>query len=119
MKKPVRTIMHGQAKEAYTELNRIVGEQLAQGIKNSDEIQLLNSIRQKSELIKQNPFYGDNVKKQQILKHLNVPNLWRVELSQYWRMLYTIRGDNIEIICFVLHILDHPTYDKLFGYKKQ
>ncbi|MBI4146956.1 hypothetical protein HY489_06505 [Candidatus Woesearchaeota archaeon] len=117
--KPVRTIMQGQAKESFENLNKIVGEQITKGMQNSDEIQLLNSIKQKIELVKQNPFYGDNIKKQLIPKNLSVPNLWRVELSQFWRMLYTIRGDNIEIICFILHIIDHPTYDKLFGYKKQ
>lgn len=111
--------MQGQAKESFENLNKIVGEQITKGMQNSDEIQLLNSIKQKIELVKQNPFYGDNIKKQLIPKNLSVPNLWRVELSQFWRMLYTIRGDNIEIICFILHIIDHPTYDKLFGYKKQ
>jgi hypothetical protein len=92
MIKPVRTILLDQAKEAFTELNRIAGEQQAKGMTTSDEIQLLNSIKQKIDLVKQNLFYGDNIKKQLIPKHLNVPNLWRVELSQFWRMLYTIRG---------------------------
>ncbi len=117
--KPVRTILLEQAKEAFAGLNKIVGEQIAKGVQNSDEIQLLNSIKQKIGLIKQNPFYGDNIKKQLIPKQLDVQNLWRVELSQFWRMLYTIKGDNIEIICFVLHIISHSTYDKLFGYKKR
>ena len=40
-----------------------------------------------------------------IPKDYDVQNLWRVELSGYWRMLYTIKGDQIEIICFVLDIL--------------
>jgi len=34
-------------------------------------------------------------------------------------MLYTIKGDRIEIVCFLLDILDHPSYDKKFGYKKR
>lgn len=103
----------------YQELNKIVGEQQTQGKTNSDEIQLWNSIQQKKDLIKQNPFYGDNIPKNQIPKSLNVANLWRVELTGYWRMLYTIKGDNIEIVCFILHLIDHPTYDKIFGYKKK
>ena len=41
------------------------------------------------------------------------------ELTGYWRMLYTIKGDQIEIICFVLDILDHKSYDKIFGYRKR
>lgn len=117
--KPARAILIDDAKASFELLNKIVGEQTSKGIKNSDEIKLMNSINQKVALIKQNPFYGDNIKKEQIPKKLNVQNLWRVELSQFWRMLYTIKGDQVEIVCFILHILDHPTYDKLFGYKKK
>ncbi len=117
--KPVRAILIDDAKASFEQLNKIIGEQTAKGVKNSDEIKLMNSILQKVELLKQNPFYGNNLEKQKIPKILNVQNLWRVELSQFWRMLYTIKGDQVEIVCFILHILDHPTYDKLFGYKKK
>ena len=47
MNKPVRTVLIDQAKEAFEQLNWIVGEQIAQGRNNSDEIQLLSSIKQK------------------------------------------------------------------------
>jgi hypothetical protein len=46
-------------------------------------------------------------------------NLWRLEVSGYWRMSYTIEGTDIEIICFILDILDHDSYNKKFGYKKK
>ncbi|MFC1774783.1 hypothetical protein ACFLZN_00525 [Nanoarchaeota archaeon] len=82
-------------------------------------MQLLRSIRQKIDFVKTNPFYGDNIPKRLIPKEYNVKNLWRVELSQFWRMLYTIKGDQIEIICFVLDIIDHDRYNKRFGYKKK
>jgi hypothetical protein len=52
-------------------------------------------------------------------KKYAVQNLWRVELTDYWRMLYTIKGDHVEIVCFVLEIIDHQTYDKRFGYSKK
>ena len=119
MSKPIRAIMIGDAQQAFDKLNTIAGEQLKEGKTNSDEIQLLNSIKQKVELLKQNPFYGDNIKKDQIPKTLNVTNLWRVELSQYWRMLYTIKGDNIEIVCLILQVIDHERYNKTFGYRKK
>ena len=70
-------------------------------------------------MIKANPFYGDNIKKRFIPSAYNVQNLWRVELMGYWRMLYTIKGDQIEIICFILDILNHKDYDQRFGYKKR
>ena len=71
------------------------------------------------EFIKVNPFYGDNIPKKLIPQDYNVPNLWRTELTHFWRMLYTIKGDQIEIICFILGILDHDKYNRKFGYKKR
>ncbi len=82
-------------------------------------MQLLKSIKQKKDFIKANPFYGDNIKKTLIPKKYNVSNLWRVELTNFWRMLYTIRGDQIEIVCFMLDIMDHNKYNEIFGYKKR
>jgi mRNA-degrading endonuclease RelE of RelBE toxin-antitoxin system len=98
-------------------LNEIVGQQRSEGKDNTEEMQLLRSIEQKKELIKANPFYGDNIEKKKIPKSYNVQNLWRVELTGYWRLLYTIKGDQVEIVCFVLEIVDHERYDRIFGYK--
>jgi len=50
---------------------------------------------------------------------LDVSNLFRVSLAGYWRMLYSLEGNNIEVVAFVLNIVDHPAYDKLFGYRKK
>ncbi|MEK6839553.1 MAG: hypothetical protein AABX72_01315 [Nanoarchaeota archaeon] len=117
MKKEVRVILLDEAQKEYKRLNETVGKQRQEGRENSEEIQLLKSIKQKIEFIKANPFYGDNIPKKLIPEEYNAQNLWRVELSHFWRMLYTIKGDQVEIICFILDIIDHPTYDKKFGYK--
>jgi len=34
-------------------------------------------------------------------------------------MLYTLKGDEIEVIAFILNILDHSKYNKEFGYRKK
>lgn len=117
MNKPVRVFAIGDARKCIEELNKIVGVQKKSGKKNSSEIQLLKSIQDKIELIKANPFYGDNVRKNLIPKNCDVQNLWRVGLNNFWRMLYTIRGDEVEIICFLMNIVNHKDYNKLFGYK--
>ncbi|MEK6928271.1 MAG: hypothetical protein AABX11_07605 [Nanoarchaeota archaeon] len=117
MNKLVKVIFIGEAKEAFERLNLIVGKQMEQGKENTSEMQLLKSIHQKISLIKANPFYGDNIQKKLIPHKLRVPNLWRVELSGFWRMLYMLKGDEIEIVAFMLEILSHPDYDKLFGYR--
>ncbi len=100
--RPTRIVAVGNAKESLVKLNEIVGAQKKNGKSNSAEIQMLNSIKKKIGLVKSNPFYGDNIKKSLIPKKYKVPNLWRVELTNFWRMLYTIRGDEVEVICFVL-----------------
>ncbi len=119
MNRLVRVILLDQAELEYKRLNEVVGKQLHEGKENTEEMQLLRSIKQKTEFIKANPFYGDNFEKNKIPKEYHVQNLWRVELTGYWRMLYTIKGDQIELICFVLDIMDHKEYDKKFWYRKR
>ena len=48
---------------------------------------------------------------------MGIKNIYRLELSNYWRMLYTIEGDRVEIFIFILSIDSHKDYNKLFGYK--
>jgi hypothetical protein len=73
--------------------------------------------------MKANPHYGDPVAKDRIPKEYvikyGISNLFRVELSNFWRMLYTLTNDEteIEIIAFILDIINHKQYDKKFGYK--
>ena len=123
MNKPTKVILLDEADSEYRKLNGIVGQQAKEGKENTEEMQLLRSIKQKTEFIKANPFYGDNLPKALIPNEYTVKysakNLWRVELTNYWRMLYTIKGNQVEIICFVLDILDHKEYDKKFGYRKK
>ena len=118
MNKPTRIILLDEADNEYKRLNEIVGQQIKEGKESTEEMQLLRSIKQKIKFIKSNPFYGDNIPKKLIPKEYNVQNLWRVELSHFWRMLYTIKGDVVEVICFIVDILDHDKYNKKFKYKK-
>lgn len=84
---------------------------------------ILRSIKRVRELLENNPFAGDNLKKKKIPKkwidELNINNLWRIELSNHWRMLYTIRSDKVEVINFVLRIIDREEYNRILGYKKK
>lgn len=111
--KQIRVIIEGEAKESLKKLNKIVGRKE----KDSFESHLLKSIKNKIELIKNNPFYGNPINKKLIPKKYDAKNLWRVELINYWRMLYTIAGDEIKIVCFILDFMNHKKYNKVFGYK--
>ena len=112
MGKEVKVILKGQAKESYLELKKRT---------DKDAKTLLKSIKRTRDILKENPQYGDPVPKKQIPPKLiveyDIKNLYRIELSNYWRMLYTIEGNQVEIFLFVLNIVDHKDYNKLFGYK--
>ena len=114
--KQVRVILSPEAEESYKKLNEL-------SVKSKIERSILNSIEKKKELIKANPHYGEPIAKDKIpeeyKRKYSVTNLFWVELSNFWRMLYTLTNDEteIEIIAFVLDIVDHKDYSKRFGYK--
>ena len=122
MNKSVRVILLDEADNEYKKLNGAVGQQIKEGKKSTDEMRLLRSIKQKIEFIKENPQYGIHIPKNKIPKdYINkydVNNLWKVNLSGAWRMIYTIRGSEIEIIALILDIINHKKYNKKFGYRK-
>ena len=84
---------------------------------------IFKAVNQKAELIKSNPHFGDPVAKKLIPDEYKtkygITNLFRVELPAYWRMLYTLTDgeSEVEIIAFVLDVIDHKEYDKKFGYR--
>jgi hypothetical protein len=120
--KPIRVIITGDAKEELEQLNKVVGEEISKGIKKSNHQTLLNSIKQKIEFLKDNPEYGIHIPKDRTpkiyVKNYDVNNLWKVNLSGAWRMIYTIKGSDVEIIALILDMMNHKDYEKKFNYKK-
>ncbi len=83
---------------------------------------LYKSITDTINLIKQEPARGDHVEHNKIpeyyIKKFRVRTLFRIELVDYWRLLYSIHAfDDIGIGILVLDALDHKKYNKRFGYK--
>ncbi|MCK4365041.1 MAG: hypothetical protein KAW45_03215 [Thermoplasmatales archaeon] len=116
--KKIRVILSSDAKEVYNHLKE-------EAPKSKTERTILNAITKKIEIIKSNPHYGDPIAKSLIpreyLDKYEITNLFRVELPNYWRMLYTLKdGDTkCEIIAFVLDLLDHSVYNKKFRYARK
>jgi hypothetical protein len=115
--KLVRVILSPEAEEVYSYLNK-------EAATSKVEKSILNAIEKKKDLIKANPHYGEPIGKNLIPKEYvekyGITNLFRVELPMFWRMFYTLTNDEseVEIIAFVLDIIDHKSYNKKFGYKK-
>jgi len=114
----MRVILSNDAEEIYKHL-------IEKSSESKTERTILNALKKKIEIIKLNPHYGDPIAKSLIPKeYINkykITNLFRVELPNYWRMLYTLTDGEtkVEIIAFVIDILDHPAYNKKFRYKKK
>ena len=110
--KNVRIMLVGQAKKSYLELKKR---------KDKESETILNSIERIKSILKENPQFGNPIAKNLIpesLKKQGIKNLYRIELSNFWRMLYNLEGDRLNIFLFVLNIVDHSEYNKLFNYKK-
>ncbi len=70
--------------------------------------------------IKENAFCGIQVPKKQIPKEYKLEydaeNLWKYDLPKGWRLLYTIRRDEIVVFSIILEWLDHKEYERRFKY---
>lgn len=122
--KKIRVLMAEEPSEAYAELKEIVDAEKAKGIGSSGNQTLLRGIDNALNTLNSNVQCGRQVPKKQIpLKYIRnngVKNLWRMDLPLYWRLIYTIMpSGEIEILNLILDIYDHPTYDRVFGYKKK
>jgi len=109
--KEVRVFLRGQALKSYLELKK----------RTDKEAKILvNSIERVISILKENPQFGAPIKKELIpknLRALEIKNLYCADLSNYWRMLYTIEGTKIEVLLFILNIVDHKEYNRLFSYR--
>ena len=116
--KTVRVILSPEAEKVYSYLNEHAPD-------SKKERMIPDAVKNKAELIKTNIHYGDSISKKLIPREYksgyDITNLFRVELPDFWRMLYTLTpGENRnEIVAFVLDIIDHKTYNKKFGYRKK
>ena len=64
--KEIRVILSEEADEIFQELNRIVGTEKKKGIESSFHQTLLRSIKKGIELLKENPFAGNQIPKRLI-----------------------------------------------------
>lgn len=122
MNKPIIIQFDEKANQEYLELQRLVAE----GIKAKKEPtyeQLLTSVNNALRNIKADYRHGDLIPRKYIsketIKRYGTERIFRVELVGYWRLLYTVIGDEVKIIALILEYMDHERYNKVFGYRKR
>lgn len=109
-----------KAYQEYLKLKKKV--ELKEKSNNPSYEQLLRSINNTLKILKLNIHFGDLIPRKYLNKKLiqryGTDKILRIELVGYWRLLYTIIGEETKIIAFILEYIDHKTYNKRFRYKK-
>lgn len=96
-------------------------EELKQG--KTEDKKLYRFLEQAFENLEADAFSGIQIPKKQIpkalLKKYGIDNLWKYNLPNAWRLIYSVGKQELIVISIVLEWLDHKAYDKKFGYKKR
>ncbi|MEA3413948.1 MAG: hypothetical protein U9Q99_00265 [Nanoarchaeota archaeon] len=70
--------------------------------------------------IEENVFCGIQVPKKLIpkeyFKKFNIKNVWKYNLPDAWRLIYSVEGKNLLILSIVLEWMDNKTYERRFKY---
>ncbi|VVC02371.1 Uncharacterised protein [uncultured archaeon] len=86
----------------------------------SEDKVLFQQIEQALDDLKKNPFCGIEIPKKLIpaeyVRRFGVNNLWKIDLRNGWRIIYTNVSDEVKILSVVLEWFDHSDYEKRFGY---
>lgn len=71
--------------------------------------------------LEKNAFCGIQIPKRIIPKDYQarfgrIDNLWKYNLPNAWRLIYTIKRDKVVVLSIVLEWLDHKEYERRFKY---
>lgn len=85
------------------------------------EKQLKEWLDRAAEDLKKNAFCGIQIAKKLIPKEYHakygpLDNLWKYNLPDAWRLIYTIKRDKVVVLSIVLEWMTHKDYEKRFGY---
>ena len=88
--------------------------------KISDE-NLTKQLRKAFQNLKQNAFCGIQIPKRLIPKEYAqrcgpLTNLWKYNLPDAWRLIYTVQDNKISVLSVILDWIDHKTYERKFKY---
>lgn len=87
---------------------------------SKDMVWLYNSISRTLDKLEKNAFSGVQIPKKQIpriyIQKYGVDTLWKHDLLNGWRLLYSVKGGKIKVISIIIEWMNHKHYDRRFGY---
>jgi Txe/YoeB family toxin of Txe-Axe toxin-antitoxin module len=99
-----------KVKKAFEELENAKG----------DEKQLYEWLVRAFNDIEENAFCGIQIPKKlmpkEYIQKYRIHNLWKYNLPNAWRLLYSVEKDEVIVISIVLEWIDHKDYERRFGY---
>ena len=101
---------------------KFISEKLEKDFESlSEQDPIKKSIKRALKDLKINAFSGIQIPKKlfpkEYIQKYNINNLWKYDLPQGWRLIYTITRENeIEIICAILEWINHKNYKRRFKY---
>ena len=70
--------------------------------------------------LKKSPTCGTKIQKKiwpkEYKKKFGINNLWKYDLPNAWRIIYTIETDEVTIVSIILEWFSHKGYEKRFKY---
>ncbi|MFH1591763.1 MAG: type II toxin-antitoxin system RelE/ParE family toxin [Candidatus Woesearchaeota archaeon] len=85
-----------------------------------EDKQLYEYIDRAMEDLKKNPASGTKIQKtlwpRVYVQKYEITNLWKYDLPNGWRLIYTIETDEIKIMNIILEWFDHKEYNRRFNY---
>ena len=85
-----------------------------------EDKQLYEFITKAIQDLKKSPMSGLKIQKRlwpkEYVRTYNLTNLWKYNLPNGWRLVYTIKTDEIMIINVILEWFSHKDYERRFRY---
>ncbi len=85
----------------------------------TEDAQLYEFLTRAFKDIEENAFCGIRISKKLIpkkYKKYGINNLWKYNLPNAWRLIYSVGKQEIFVVSIVLEWLDHKNYEKRFKY---
>lgn len=86
----------------------------------SKDPQLFRFLKRATDDLKKDPLCGIKIPKnlwpKEYVRKYAIDNLWKYDLPDGWRLIYTVRADQVTILTVVLEWFDHKRYERRFRY---
>jgi len=85
-----------------------------------EDKQLYDFINRAVKDLKENPVCGIHIPKRfwpkEYVQKFNITSLWKYDLPSGWRLIYTLKSDEVMIISVILEWFNHKDYERRFKY---